>query len=90
MASNDQAFEYAQVQATYVENVMNNAYNIRLLAPSHKMTLIPYHLYHPRQPMANEPPTPAHSARRLHPVRRVVRYFSGGSKFVVTDLAFTT
>uniref|UniRef100_A0A0D3DK08 Uncharacterized protein n=1 Tax=Brassica oleracea var. oleracea TaxID=109376 RepID=A0A0D3DK08_BRAOL len=24
MASNDQAFEYAEVQATYVENVMNN------------------------------------------------------------------
>ncbi|CAF2220368.1 unnamed protein product, partial [Brassica napus] len=70
MASNDQAFEYAQVQATYVENAPDRlqAYNIRLLAPSHKMTLIPYHLYHPRQPMANEPPTPAHSARRLHPV----------------------
>ncbi|CAN7131457.1 unnamed protein product [Brassica rapa subsp. narinosa] len=49
MASNDQAFEYAQVQATYVENAPDRlqASNIRLLAPSHKMTLIPYHLYHP-------------------------------------------
>ncbi|CAN6891868.1 unnamed protein product [Brassica oleracea] len=81
MASNDQAFEYAEVQATYVENApdrlqASNVRSLRPWAPSCKMgsAIIFFGgLKHPRQPMVNGPPAPAHSARRLHPVLQVVR-----------------